>query len=60
MGRTVVVPIVSSNGSLFQFAYVTLLSPCFPVVIPITGVLDIGDRSQRTLVAQHLLAIDLF
>jgi hypothetical protein len=56
----VVVPIVASNGSLFQFACVTLLYPCFPVVIPITGVLDIGDRSQRTLVAQHLLSIDLF
>jgi hypothetical protein len=33
--------------------------PCFLVVIPITGVLDIGVSSQRTLVA-HLLSIDLF
>ena len=56
----VVVPIVSSNGSLFQFACVTLLCPCFPVVIPLTCVLDIGVSSQRTLVAQYLLSIDLF
>jgi hypothetical protein len=56
----VVVPIVSSNGSLFQFACVTLLYPCFPVVIPITSVLDIGLPCQRTLVAQYFLSIDLF
>ncbi len=56
----VAVPIVSSNGSLFQFACVTLLYPCFPVVIPISPVLDIGVSSQRTLVAQYLLTIDLF
>jgi hypothetical protein len=56
----VVVPIVSSNGSLFQFACVALMLPCFPVVIPITSVLDIGVSSQRTLVAQYLLSIDEF
>jgi hypothetical protein len=56
----VVVPIVSSNGSLFQFACVTLLLPCFPIVIPISTVLDIGASPQRTLVAQYLLLIDLF
>jgi hypothetical protein len=56
----VVVPIVSSNGFLFQFACVALLSPCFPVVIPMSHVLDLGVRSQRTLVAQYLLSIDEF
>ena len=54
------VPLVLTNGNLYQFAWVTLLEPSFPVLNVTTGVLDASVPYTRKEIAENLVRIKLF
>lgn len=56
----VVVPIISSNGSLFQFGAVMVLPPCFPYFFAISRVLDLSDEDDLIQIANFILHIMTF
>lgn len=54
------IPLALTNGNLYQFAWVTLLEPSFPVLHVTTGVLDASVLSARELIGKHLVHIKEF
>jgi hypothetical protein len=54
------VPLVLTNGNLYQFAWVTILEPSFPVLHVTTGVLDASVQETRQQIAHQLVCIKLF
>ena len=54
------VPLVLTNGNLYQFAWVTLLEPSFPVLHVTSGVLDASVDATRRVIAENLVRIKLF
>ena len=53
----IVIPIVSFTGSLFQFAAVYLLEPCFPAVCFLTHPLRSALKNDCENIAAHLCAM---
>jgi hypothetical protein len=56
----ILVPVISSNGYLFQFGAVMMLKPCFPYAITITKVLDARDVRDRKQISIVLWNMKLF
>lgn len=54
------VPLVLTNGNLYQFAWVTLLEPSFPVLNVTTGVLDASVPYTGNQIAENLARIKMF
>jgi len=54
------VPIVLTNGNLYQFGWVTLLEHTFPVLHIATGVFDASVSVTRELIAKHLIHVKVF
>ncbi|KAJ3274291.1 hypothetical protein HDV01_003135 [Terramyces sp. JEL0728] len=54
------VPLVLTNGNLYQFAWVTLLEPSFPVSHVSTGVYDASIPENRNIIAQQLAIVKAF
>ena len=54
------VPVISSNGRLFQFAETAMLEPAQPYLRVITKVLDIFDVNDREVAARTLTQITHF
>lgn len=53
-------PLVLTNGNLYQFAWMTLLEQSLPVLHVTTGVLDASVSSTRELIAKNLVYIRVF
>jgi hypothetical protein len=58
--ENIMIPLVSSNGQLFQFGVVKVLPPFFPYLIVISKVLDSTDFGDRKLIAGYFLKIAKF
>ena len=54
------VPLVMTNGNLYQFAWVTLLEPSFPVLHITSGILDASVPDTSRQIAIQLLRIRSF
>jgi len=52
------VPLAMTNGNLYQFGWVSLLEPSFPVLHIITGILDASCQSME--IAEHLAKMKIF
>jgi hypothetical protein len=53
-----IVPVISSNGYMFQFAVVLLLKPCFPYSVCLTSALNASDDSNLTKIGSFLMCMD--
>lgn len=51
------IPLVLTTGNLYQFAWVTLLKPLFPVLHVTSGVLDASIPYARKQIAENLLRV---
>jgi len=54
------IPLVLTNGNLYQFAWVTVLEPSFPVLHVTTGVLDASVHETRQQIAYQLVRVKMF
>lgn len=54
------VPLVLTNGNLYQFAWATLIEPSFPVLHVTTGVLDASLEENKTQIAKNLARVKIF
>mmetsp|Transcript_5093 Transcript_5093/g.7105 ORF Transcript_5093/g.7105 Transcript_5093/m.7105 type:complete len:541 (+) Transcript_5093:788-2410(+) len=55
----VVVPVISSNGYLMQFAAVVMLKPSFPMLVMLSPVLDLTDDSMLLESARLLCCVKI-
>jgi hypothetical protein len=58
--KDVRIPLVSSNGREIMFADVVLLEPAFPMLVPLTKVLDLCDPTDRDSAARWLCRLQSF
>eukprot|EP00597_Dinobryon_sp_UTEXLB2267_P003124 CAMPEP_0170072288 /NCGR_PEP_ID=MMETSP0019_2-20121128/9964_1 /TAXON_ID=98059 /ORGANISM="Dinobryon sp., Strain UTEXLB2267" /LENGTH=525 /DNA_ID=CAMNT_0010281185 /DNA_START=1 /DNA_END=1578 /DNA_ORIENTATION=- len=56
--ENVVIPIISTTGSLMQILVVVFLLPLFPMTFNLSKVLDLADSNDRLLAAAHLFKIN--
>lgn len=54
------VPLILTNGNLYQFLWITLLEPAFPVSHVTTCVLDASDEHGMKLIAENLFRVKRF
>lgn len=54
------VPLLLSNGHLYQFAFVLLLFPSMPILHMTSSILDVSNKQNRLLIAESLERMKLF
>ncbi len=54
------VPLIASNGHLYQFGFVTLLYPSWPVLHTVSEVLDSTSQEHVEIIASYLAKIKSF
>ena len=54
------IPLVLTNGNLYQFAWVTVLEPSFPVLHVTTCVLDASVHETRQQIAHQLACVKMY